>query len=135
MFGILKIMYWPGRGPILLNNAQNTKKYLWVLAQSCSNLFKSNSTLLKIGGIFKKVLAHPVQFVQTCSKMFGILKKVLVGPGPVLLNFAQNCSKVIQLSEDKDKYWGALANFVQFCSKWLNMAQKSRKVEKVRNNK
>ena len=39
-----------------------------------------------------------LNFAQNCSRMLEILKKhlekILVGPGPILLNFAQNCSKM-----------------------------------------
>ena len=93
--------------------------------------------LLKIVPI-KKYWWARVNPAQFCSKLPAILKKSIgtVGPGKscsILLNFAQNCSKLLKMASNTKKVLvgpgkscSILLNFAQNCSILLKIAQNTK---------
>ena len=95
----------------------------------------SNQIVLKCG---HKIMNHVSQsLVQFCSKMLGLLKNVLVGPRPILFNFAQNCSQhykkycpiLLKHARNTKKYWWVPAN-PALAQKYIKIAKVTQKLLK-----
>ena len=113
--------------------SQYKKKVLAGPRKSCSILLKiARDTKKSIGG----APANPAQFCSILPKIARNTKKSIGGPRQILLNLAQNCSKVTQncskvtqncskvTQNCSKKVLGPLANPAQFCSKSQKNAEK-----------
>ena len=122
-----KVLVGPRKScSILLKIARNTKKVLVGPGKSCSILLKiARNTKKSIGGP-RQILLN---FAQNCSKVTQNCSKVTQNCSKVTQNCSKSNSKLLKIFWILNKVLGLLANPAQFCSKSQKNAKKWKNVQ------